>query len=89
MAVYSPLMGDDHIAESSTVAHQSEFHFVDVMSPILNPAGVQEILDYGLYGFAMSRYTGTWTAFKCVKDKHRIDRLGGWFDRPGEDRIPG
>jgi len=62
------LMGDDHIAESSTVAHQSEFHFVDVMSPILNPAGVQEILDYGLYGFAMSRYTGTWTAFKCVKD---------------------
>ena len=49
-------MGDDHIAESSTVAHQSEFHFVDVMSPDPeNPAGVQEILDYGLYGFAMSR----------------------------------
>jgi indolepyruvate ferredoxin oxidoreductase len=42
------LMGDDHTAESSTVAHQSEFHFVDVMSPILNPAGVQEIIDYGL-----------------------------------------
>src|ERR671920_48111 len=42
------LMGDDHTAESSTVAHQSEFHFVDVMIPILNPAGVQEILDYGL-----------------------------------------
>src|SRR5437763_6933571 len=62
------LMGDDHTAESSTVAHQSEFHFVDVMSPILNPAGVQEILDYGLYGFAMSRFCGTWTAFKCVKD---------------------
>ncbi|MFN3688872.1 indolepyruvate ferredoxin oxidoreductase family protein [Salinarimonas sp.] len=62
------LMGDDHTAESSTVAHQSEFHFVDVMMPILNPAGVQEILDYGLYGFAMSRYTGAWVAFKCVKD---------------------
>src|ERR687897_175769 len=44
-------MGDDHTAESSTVAHQSEFHFVDVMIPILNPAGVQEILDYGLYGY--------------------------------------
>ena len=40
-------MGDDHTAESSTTAHQSEFHFVDVMIPILNPAGVQEILDYG------------------------------------------
>ncbi|HEV7874070.1 MAG TPA: indolepyruvate ferredoxin oxidoreductase family protein, partial [Enterovirga sp.] len=77
------LMGDDHTAESSTVAHQSEFHFVDVMSPILNPAGVQEILDYGLYGFAMSRFCGTWTAFKCVKDNiestatvdGRIDRV--------------
>ena len=62
------LMGDDHTAESSTVAHQSEFHFVDVMMPILNPAGVQEILDYGLYGYAMSRFTGAWTALKCVKD---------------------
>ncbi|MGY2052319.1 indolepyruvate ferredoxin oxidoreductase family protein [Methylobacterium sp. JK268] len=62
------LMGDDHTAESSTVAHQSEFHFVDVMSPILNPAGVQEILDYGLYGYAMSRYCGAWVAFKCVKE---------------------
>ncbi|WP_046863106.1 indolepyruvate ferredoxin oxidoreductase family protein [Microvirga massiliensis] len=62
------LMGDDHTAESSTVAHQSEFHFVDVMSPILNPAGVQEILDYGLYGYALSRYCGTWVALKCVKE---------------------
>ena len=62
------LMGDDHTAESSTVAHQSEFHFVDVMIPILNPAGVQEILDYGQYGYAMSRFCGTWVAFKCVKD---------------------
>jgi indolepyruvate ferredoxin oxidoreductase len=62
------MMGDDHTAESSTVAHQSEFHFLDVMIPILNPAGVQEILDYGLYGFAMSRFCGSWVAFKCVKD---------------------
>ncbi len=62
------LMGDDHTAESSTVAHQSEFAFVDVMIPILNPAGVQEILDYGLHGFAMSRFCGAWVAMKCVKD---------------------
>ena len=62
------LMGDDHTAESSTVAHQSEFAFVDVMSPILNPAGVQEILDYGLHGYALSRFAGVWTALKCVKD---------------------
>jgi indolepyruvate ferredoxin oxidoreductase len=62
------LMGDDHTAESSTTAHQSEFHFVDVMMPILNPAGVQEFLDYGLYGWAMSRFTGTWTALKCMHE---------------------
>ena len=62
------LMGDDHMAESSTNAHATEFAFVDVMMPILNPAGVQEIIDYGLYGFALSRFSGTWGAVKCVKD---------------------
>src|SRR6478609_245711 len=62
------LMGDDHTAESSTTAHQSEFNFVDVMIPILNPAGVQEIIDYGLYGFAMSRFTGTWVGLKCMHE---------------------
>jgi len=62
------LMGDDHTAESSTTAHQSEFHFVDVMIPILHPAGVQEIIDYGLYGYAMSRFCGTWAGLKLVKD---------------------
>jgi indolepyruvate ferredoxin oxidoreductase len=62
------LMGDDHTAESSTTAHQSEYHFVDVMIPILAPAGVQEILDYGLYGFALSRWAGVWVGLKCVKD---------------------
>jgi indolepyruvate ferredoxin oxidoreductase len=62
------LMGDDHTAESSTTAHQSEFHFVDVMMPILNPAGVQEIIDYAQYGWAMSRFTGTWTGLKCMHE---------------------
>ncbi|SEB46993.1 indolepyruvate ferredoxin oxidoreductase [Nitratireductor aquibiodomus] len=62
------LMGDDHTAESSTVANASEFAFVDAMIPILNPAGVQELIDYGLYGYALSRFAGTWTAIKCVKD---------------------
>jgi indolepyruvate ferredoxin oxidoreductase len=62
------LMGDDHTAESSTNAHATEFLFVDTMIPILNPAGVQELIDYGLYGYALSRFAGTWTAIKCVKD---------------------
>ncbi|HWK15487.1 MAG TPA: indolepyruvate ferredoxin oxidoreductase family protein [Rhizobiaceae bacterium] len=62
------LMGDDHMAESSTIAHATEFLFVDTMIPILNPAGVQELIDYGLYGYALSRFASTWTAIKCVKD---------------------
>jgi indolepyruvate ferredoxin oxidoreductase len=62
------LMGDDHTCESSTTAHQSEFAMVDAMMPILNPAGVQELLDYGLYGWALSRYSGTWVGLKCMKD---------------------
>src|SRR6185312_2308668 len=62
------LMGDDHTCESSTTAHQSEFAFLDAMIPILNPAGVQELLDYGQHGFALSRFAGTWVAMKCVKE---------------------
>lgn len=62
------LMGDDHTAESSTTAHQSEFHFVDVMMPVLHPAGVQEIIDYGLLGWSLSRYASVWVGIKLIKD---------------------
>ncbi|MDH3453291.1 MAG: indolepyruvate ferredoxin oxidoreductase family protein, partial [Gammaproteobacteria bacterium] len=47
---------------------QSEFAMLDAMIPVLNPAGVQDILDYGLYGWALSRFSGCWTALKCVHD---------------------
>ncbi|SVC87595.1 uncharacterized protein METZ01_LOCUS340449, partial [marine metagenome] len=60
------LMGDDHTAKSSTLAHQSEYAMMDAMIPVLSPAGVQEFLDLGLHGFAMSRFSGCWTGFKCV-----------------------
>jgi indolepyruvate ferredoxin oxidoreductase len=62
------LLGDDHACESSTTANQSEYAMVDAMIPVLNPAGVQDILDYGLYGWALSRFSGCWTALKCVHD---------------------
>jgi indolepyruvate ferredoxin oxidoreductase len=62
------LMGDDHTCESSTTCHQSEFAMVDAMIPVLSPAGVQEILDYGILGWALSRYSGCWVGMKCVKD---------------------
>src|SRR6202048_2873292 len=62
------LLGDDHTAESSPTAHKSQNNFIDVMTPILNPAGVQEIVDYGLYGWAMSRFCGTWVALKSMHE---------------------
>jgi indolepyruvate ferredoxin oxidoreductase len=62
------LMGDDHTCESSTTCHQSEFALVDASIPILSPAGVAEILSCGLYGIALSRFSGCWVGMKCVKD---------------------
>src|SRR5436190_16115130 len=62
------LAGDDHAAKSSTLPHQSEHIFKACLIPVLNPANVQDYLDFGLHGFAMSRYSGCWVAFKCVTD---------------------
>ncbi|MEM1073842.1 MAG: indolepyruvate ferredoxin oxidoreductase family protein [Pseudomonadota bacterium] len=61
-------MGDDHTGESSTVLHQSEMALIDAYMPIVSPAGVQEVLDYGLYGFALSRFSGLWVGLKTMKD---------------------
>ncbi|MEO1017241.1 MAG: indolepyruvate ferredoxin oxidoreductase family protein, partial [Pseudomonadota bacterium] len=58
------LIGDDHLCESSTTAHSSEYAMVDGLVPVLNPAGVEEILSFGLYGIAMSRYSGGWVSLK-------------------------
>ncbi|MFV0281599.1 MAG: indolepyruvate ferredoxin oxidoreductase family protein, partial [Rhodoblastus sp.] len=88
------LMGDDHTAESSTTAHQSDFHLVDVMMPILAPAGVQEILDYGVYGFALSRYASVWVGLKCLKDTiESTSSVDGSIDRieivtPSDFKMP-
>ncbi|PLC51375.1 indolepyruvate ferredoxin oxidoreductase [Pollutimonas subterranea] len=62
------LAGDDHGAKSSTVAHQSEHAFQAAGIPVLYPSNVQEYLDYGLHGWAMSRYSGLWVAMKCVTE---------------------
>ncbi len=62
------LAGDDHTCKSSTLAHQSEYAFMDASIPVLNPSGVQDILDLGLYGWAMSRYSGCWIAFKTIAE---------------------
>ncbi|MCO8144918.1 indolepyruvate ferredoxin oxidoreductase family protein [Rhodovulum tesquicola] len=61
-------MGDDHTGESSTTCHQSDWAMVDVYMPVLSPAGVQEILDFGLFGYALSRFAGVWVGLKLMKD---------------------
>lgn len=60
--------GDDHMARSSTVATQSETMLMSPMIPVLVPSGVQEYLDLGVHGYAMSRYSGSWLAFKALDD---------------------
>jgi indolepyruvate ferredoxin oxidoreductase len=62
------LMGDDPGAKSSSIAHQSEPAMIHCGIPILNPSSVQDYLDFGLYGWALSRYAGTWVGFKCLTD---------------------
>ncbi len=62
------LAGDDHAAKSSTLPHQSDHQFSAAMMPVLYPSSVQEIIDLGLHGWAMSRYSGLWVGFKCVSD---------------------
>ena len=88
------LAGDDHVCASSTTAHQSEFDFMSAAMPVLNPAGVQEFLDYGLHGWALSRHAGLWVGFICIAetvdsaaivsvDPHRVVIVA-----PDEDALP-
>ena len=90
------LAGDDHTCKSSTTAHQTEYGFMDLMIPVLNPSGVQEFLDMGVHGWALSRYSGCYTALKVIAeaadssasvyvDPSRVEiKLPTDFDMPAE-----
>ena len=58
------IMGDDHGCQSSTLPHQSEQIMAAAMIPVLNPSTVQECLDFGVIGFALSRFSGCWVGLK-------------------------
>jgi len=62
------IAGDDHGCQSSTTAHQSEQMFQAAMMPLLNPATLQDYLDFGIYGFALSRFSGCWVGFKAIAE---------------------
>ena len=62
------VVGDDHAGKSSATCHQSEQALESAAIPILYPSNTQEILEFGLYGWAMSRYSGAWVALKATND---------------------
>ncbi|MFZ2652615.1 MAG: indolepyruvate ferredoxin oxidoreductase family protein, partial [Burkholderiaceae bacterium] len=86
--------GDDHAARSSAVAHQSEHIFSACAIPVLAPCSVQDILDFGLHGWAMSRYTGCWVALKLCGDvvessaTVEVDALSAQVKIPTDFELP-
>ncbi|UWR02287.1 indolepyruvate ferredoxin oxidoreductase family protein [Ruegeria conchae] len=60
--------GDDHGCVSSSMPHQSDVAFMAWFMPTLNPASVEEYLEFGEYGFALSRFSGTWVGFKAISE---------------------
>ncbi|MEM9938840.1 MAG: indolepyruvate ferredoxin oxidoreductase family protein, partial [Pseudomonadota bacterium] len=62
------VLGDDHMCKSSTLPSQSEFAMADAEIPVLSPASIQDVLDYGLHGWAMSRFSGAWSAMIALAD---------------------
>jgi indolepyruvate ferredoxin oxidoreductase len=60
--------GDDHVAKSSTAAHQSDQVFMACNTPVFFPASVQDILDHGLHAIALSRYAGLWAGMKTIQE---------------------
>lgn len=88
------VVGDDHAAQSSSTANHSDFNLVTAGIPILQPAGAQEIIDYGLWGIQMSRFTGLWAGLKLVVDTVEsggpvdisLDRVG--IENPADFEMP-
>ena len=62
------IIGDDHNCKSSTLPSQSEFAMADAEIPVLNPASIQDVLDYGIHGWTMSRFSGAWAGLVALAD---------------------
>jgi indolepyruvate ferredoxin oxidoreductase len=62
------VVGDDHALTSTDAPAAHELAFAELMMPLLYPATVQDLIDYGLYGWAMSRFCGAWVGFKIIPD---------------------
>ena len=82
------VVGDDHAAKSSTMPHQTEHLFKAMMMPVLAPADVQDFLDLGVHGFALSRYSGCWVAFKAINDTVESSASVETADDRAQVRVP-
>jgi len=88
------LFGDDPVAKSSTIAHQSEPGLIAAGIPVFDPASIQEYLDFGLMAFALSRYAGVWVGMKCITDivegsaSVTVDPLAQSFVAPQDFTLP-
>jgi indolepyruvate ferredoxin oxidoreductase len=88
------LSGDDPAAKSSTVTSGCEITFQDVEIPLLDPAEVAEVLEFGVKGLAMSRFAGTWVGLKCIAETMdasttlRVDPAAYGTVAPGFDMPP-
>src|SRR3954462_14539267 len=60
--------GDDHGCVSSSMPHQSDLAMQAWSMPVLHPANVAEYLEFGLYGWALSRFSGAWVGFKALSE---------------------
>jgi len=79
------LAGDDPACKSSTVPSQSEYAFMDAQIPTLNPANIQDILDFGLFGWAMSRYSGLWVGMKTITEN--MDSSASVYVDPSRNQV--
>jgi indolepyruvate ferredoxin oxidoreductase len=86
--------GDDHACKSSTLPHQTEHVFIGASMPVLNPADVQDILDLGIFGWELSRYSGCWVAMKAITENMdsgisaQIDPARVPITIPGDFELP-
>lgn len=91
--------GDDHGCVSSSMPHQSDQAFQSWHAPIVAPASVAEYLEFGLYGWALSRFSGHWVGFtalsEVVESGSTVDldlvnaRVAAWADGDTVKRVTG
>ena len=87
--------GDDHGCVSSSMPHQSDHAFMAWRMPVMQPASVAEYLEFGLYGYELSRYSGAWKAYEKtlvdMKDmadmvrKSQVDAVASLTNRATEN----